>query len=277
MTAPKPGLVDPLHRGSHDDMEWTVFLRSAAALAPFWALQAEEGMRNVGDDPALMSALRRRGIEMENAMFGTTCGVNTHKGLIFALSILAGAAGSLLKTDDISAERICGRAGEIAGPSCASELEAIREQGEERAKTHGEVIFLRYGVGGIRKEVMNAFPTLLRYGLPALETALSGGCAMNDAALSALLAIMAHCEDTNIIHRAGFEFWHGAYREHALEAAEKFNPQKPGQYEALRNIENLLLAQRASPGGAADLLSCTLFLYRSKITDNICHKEEGYA
>jgi len=273
MTAPKPGLVDPLGSGCHDDMEWGVSLRSASVLAPFWAEQAAEGIRH-SDDEALMSALRARGLEMERAMFDTTGGVNTHKGLIFALSLLAAAAGSCLQTGDGSPANICRRAGEIAAPCCAAEFEAIRSRGATGNATHGEAIYLRYGVGGIRKEAMNGFPTPLRYGLPALEAALEAGCAPGDAALAALLALMAHCEDTNIIHRAGYDFWRVSYKKTASDASARFNPLKPGRYGALTELESLLLAHRASPGGAADLLTCTLFLYRSKITDNIFSKEE---
>ncbi len=269
LAAPKPGLVDPVHCGSHSDMSWITFLRSAARLAPFWAEQAEEGM-NTRDDDALMTNLRARGVEMENAMFEATEGINTHKGLVFALSLLTGAAGSCLaRYGACTPERICRRAAEIAAPACRAEFEKMTSGGPDHASTHGQRIFLRHGTGGIRKEAMNGFPTLLEHGLPSLETALSSGADLNDAALSALLALMEHCEDTNVVHRAGFDFWQGIYRERVLEASSRFDPLRPGSYEALRDLDDLLLAYRASPGGAADLLACTLFLYRSKIPGNI--------
>lgn len=274
VTAPKPGLVDPLHRGSHDDMSWVTFLQSASALAPFWSEQALEGFR-CSDTAGLMSKLRRRGIEMERVMFEATNGVNTHKGLVFALSLLTGAAGSCLRAGRCAPEEICRHAAEIVAPTCLLEFEKIRARGPDNASTHGEKIFLQHGVGGIRKEAMNGFPTLLDHGLPALEAALAAGAKMNEAALASLLSIMAHCEDTNVIHRAGFEFWRGKYKETVARIAAKFDPTRPGHYEALRELESLLLAYRASPGGAADLLACTLFLYRSKIPDNIPAKEEA--
>lgn len=269
LTAPKPGLVDPLHCGSHCDMSWITFLHSAAALAPFWAEQAAEGLLS-RDDDALMAGLRARGIEMESAMFEATEGVNTHKGLVFALSLLAGAAGSCLaRYGACTPERICKRAAEIAAPVCREEFEKISCAGLERASTHGQKIFLRHGIGGIRKETMDGFPMLLERGLPSLEAALSSGAGLNDAALSALLSIMAGCEDTNVIHRGGFDFWRATYRERASATFERFDPAQPGRYEALKELDDLLLAHRASPGGAADLLVCTLFLYRSKIPGNI--------
>lgn len=267
VTAPKPGLVDPLHSGCHDDMSWITFLCSASALAPFWRAQALEGIR-CPDVSALMPSLRRRGLEMERAMFAATGGINTHKGLVFALSLLAGAAGNCLRTGRCAPKDICARAAEIARPSCLEEFRSLsgREPGE--AASHGERIFLKYGVGGIRREAADGFPAVLSHGLPALERSLAGGASLNDAALAALFAIMAHCEDTNVIHRAGFEFWRGKYKMAAARAASKFDPARPGKYEALQELEALLTANRASPGGAADLLACTLFIYRSKISDN---------
>lgn len=268
VTAPKPGLVDPLHSGSHDDMSWITFLRSASVLAPFWSEQASEGLR-CADTAELMPKLRGRGVEMERVMFESTDGVNTHKGLVFALSLLAGAAGNCLSAGSCAPAEICRRAAEIASPSCLRQFETIRGRSPRGASSHGETIFLRHGVGGIRKEAMDGFPTLLSYGLPALEMSLASGASLNDAALASLLTIMSRCEDTNVIHRAGFEFWRGRYKEAVALAVSKFDPARPGGYEALGELENLLLAYRASPGGAADLLACTLFLYRSKIPDDI--------
>jgi triphosphoribosyl-dephospho-CoA synthetase len=86
----------------------------------------------------------------------------------------------------------------------------------------------------------------------------------NDAALRALLTLMSTCEDTNVIHRAGIDFWRGEYLERTREALEAFNPLEP-DYGPLLELDGFLAGKRASPGGAADLLACTLFLYRSKI------------
>ena len=63
MTTPKPGLVDSEGSGCHDDMDCALFLKSARAIAPFWARQARAGLE--GTPPELaMERLRSTGVEM---------------------------------------------------------------------------------------------------------------------------------------------------------------------------------------------------------------------
>ena len=95
MTAPKPGLVDSEGSGCHDDMDCALFLKSARALAPFWIRQARAGLD--GTPPELAAArLRAAGVEMERAMAEATGGVNTHKGLVYLMSLLLYGAGFAL-------------------------------------------------------------------------------------------------------------------------------------------------------------------------------------
>jgi triphosphoribosyl-dephospho-CoA synthetase len=270
-TTPKPGLVDSCGTGAHSDMDWALFMLSASALAPYWPKQVLDGMTccETGRYPELFGKLRSRGVEMELAMLEATGGVNTHKGLIFALSLLTGAAGVCLNEGDCSPWKIRKKSSEIASPFMEEEFERIKNlRGAKRGQiSHGEKIFLKHGIGGIRSEAMRAFPSL-GPSLEAYETALDEGARANDAALFALLTLMTICEDTNIIHRAGIKFWRGEYLKRAKETLKNFNPLK-ADYMPLFKLDEFLVRNGASPGGAADLLACTLFLYRSKISDNI--------
>jgi hypothetical protein len=83
-TAPKAWSCRQVGSGAHDDMDFATFLLSAAALR-FLAPTGPESLQGVHPDRAL-KVLRKTGIEMDRAMFEATSGVNTHKGLIFALS-----------------------------------------------------------------------------------------------------------------------------------------------------------------------------------------------
>lgn len=271
MISPKPGLVDPANCGSHRDMDWTTFLQSASALSPFWGEQAHEGLRHEHYKPSgdLMAKLRLRGVRMEDAMFAVTGGVNTHKGLIFVLSLLLGAAGLCASRGDRGAQAICTAASEIVGPTARADLAAIRaKEAAGEPLSHGERVYCRYGIGGIRSEAANGFPSLLS-SLEVLENALAKGASLHDAALASLMRLMMCCEDTNVIHRSGFDFWNGAYREMTAEADRRFDPVSPGDYVPLARLNECLLERSATPGGAADLLTCTLFLYRSKMLGNI--------
>lgn len=92
---PKPGLVDPAHSGSHEDMDFFTFQRSAAAISSFFPRFFAAG-EWIADDPAfLLAVLRLIGLEAEEAMYETTGYINTHKGLIFSLGLVLGAAGEV--------------------------------------------------------------------------------------------------------------------------------------------------------------------------------------
>lgn len=271
-TAPKPGLVDSYGNGAHSDMDWALFMVSASALAPYWPQQILDGMicGETGRFADLFGRLRARGIKMERAMLGATGGINTHKGLIFALSLLAGAAGVCLNDGDCAPEEIRKKSSEIAYPFMEEEFERIKTRGTRRGRrggqvTHGEKIFLKHGIGGIRSEAMKAFPSL-GPSLEAYEKALGAGARANDAALLALLTLMTICEDTNVIHRAGIKFWRGEYLKRVKETLKNFDPLE-ADYGPLFRLDDFLVRNNASPGGAADLLACTLFLYRSKIPE----------
>lgn len=267
----KPGLVCPDSPGSHTDMNWVTFIIGASALAPFWQLQAENGLRTGHYKPLRRVAekLRETGRKMELAMFGATGGINTHKGLIFALSLLLGAMGAVAAGGNFSRERVFETAGRIIAPVVRDDFEEITRKGKRDERlTHGESIYLAHGIGGIRAEAARGYPSVKK-ALESFEGALGMGAPYGDAALKALLILMTSCEDTNVIHRGGIEFWRGEYRDAAREAEGMFNPLAPGDYEPVRALDRLLVERGASPGGAADMLACTLFMYRSKIPDNI--------
>ena len=269
MTAPKPGLVDPLGPGCHADMDLRTFLQSADAIRRFWHSQAMVGLSGISCESAL-PMLRSIGIEMETSMFAATCGINTHKGLIYLMSLLLYGAGfSLYNGMPLSPEAVAAFASSAVKGTVEKELLPLRLRPDINRMTHGEKLFVLHGVTGIRGEAEAGFPSVLNAGLPAFNAAVSAGAGRNEASLAALLAIMEVNEDSNVIHRGGFDFWTHEYRSAVREAREKFDPLS-GCYKAILDLEKFFMLRRVSPGGAADLLSCTLFL--DKITSPACQQ-----
>ncbi|NLI95804.1 MAG: triphosphoribosyl-dephospho-CoA synthase [Synergistaceae bacterium] len=259
-TGPKPGLVDPFSCGAHDDMDYVTFLASISALSPYWSQQARIGLD--GTPPArAMERLRPVGLEMERAMARATGGVNTHKGLIFALSLLLFGAGSGLRR---SGRVDPGEAAELAASAVAesvrAEFDHLSRSGLPAARTHGETLFLKHGITGIRGEAASGFPSVIEQGLPALKQALQSGASLQDAALHAFFAIAAVCEDSNVISRGGFDFWRETHLPRMRALSEPLPPYSPGFIQGLQALDAEYASLRISPGGAADLLSCTLFL-----------------
>src|SRR5215216_6849865 len=88
---PKPALVDRRGGGAHDDMDLDMLRLSAYALHPTFGALTDRAhycapSRRLRED---LAAIGRRG---EGAMFAVTGGVNTHRGAIWTLGLLAAAA-----------------------------------------------------------------------------------------------------------------------------------------------------------------------------------------
>ena len=93
--------------------------------------------------------------------------------------------------------------------------------------------------------------------LEALREWKALGVSQNDAALYALLRLIAHVEDTNMIHRGGSQ--EAARRR--TEARDLFPVLTPETIvPRLRHLDKSYIAANLSPGGCADLLSLAMAL-----------------
>jgi len=198
---PKPGLVDRANSGAHADMDFFTFMSSAAALRSYFDCCAQIGAAAVQAEPNFLPELQRLGREAESNMFTMTGGINTHKGMIFSLGILAACTGYLGNRQEVmTAEEICQTAARLCKGLCAAAYQGLRDKPETQ-RTKGEKMCLRYGVMGVRGEAEAGFPSLCRISLPHYRQCRADGMEMNDALVDTLLALMAGTEDTNILGR----------------------------------------------------------------------------
>lgn len=254
---PKPGLVDQRNSGSHRDMDHALFEKSAAALAPFWGTCFMTGRETAGCLPEeTFRQLRVVGLEAERAMFDATDGVNTHKGAIFLLGTLCGAAGRLWAIDGVrpDSERLMAECRKMTASAMNTEFDRVRQQG---AHTAGERFYLSLGLRGARGEIAEGFPSVKERALPKMKKILAQGIPEEHAAAIVLLHLIALGTDTNLFHRGGSD---GA--AWAAQEAEKLI--KEDHIPSLHEIEMLdheFIQRNLSPGGCADLLAVTLFLH----------------
>jgi holo-ACP synthase / triphosphoribosyl-dephospho-CoA synthase len=265
---PKPGLVDRAGVGSHDDMDFFTFLDSSAAISGAFFDLATLGYDDRGEDlDRLLPELRVLGLAMEEAMFAATGDVNTQRGLIFLLALALVAAGrTLAEASAFSPARFREIVRRICAGMVARELGPLAEAGRT-GDTHGASVFQRFGLplgGGVRAEAEAGFPTVFETGLPALEaearTGLPhrGDADMQTALDAALFALIAANPDSNVLHRGGAEALTGLQqRARALCAAR----QPTARSAARAELFEFVARHRLSPGGSADLLALTLFLY----------------
>ena len=243
---PKPGLVDQRGPGAHDDMDVELLLRSAEALREsLTACASAATALPVGRELRVqLGVVGRAG---ERAMLSATGGVNTHRGALWALGLLAAGAAQGAGATEIA--RIAGRLAQIPDLQAAG----------DRAPSHGERARFRYGSLGARGEAGAGFPHVLSIGLPTLRAGRDRGCEELDGRRDALLAIMASLDDTCLLHRGGAAGLALVQREAGAILAEGGAGTARGRARIDRLDETMRRA-RLSPGGSGDLLAATLFL-----------------
>ena len=253
-TTPKPGLVDRANSGSHRDMDLFTFAASTAALQPYFRRCAELG-DETADRPApeAFEALRREGRLAEGDMLRATGGVNTHRGAIFSMGLLCAAAGRLGRAAWGSPEALLDECARMTAGLTDRDLAGLAP---EAARSVGQRLYLERGIAGARGEAELGFPLVREHGLPRLEAGLARGLSLNDAGCAALVEIMAHNVDTNVIHRGGME---GQEETAALAAALLDREPFPSR-ESMAELDAALIGKNISPGGSADLLSMCYML-----------------
>ena len=255
-TTPKPGLVDRANSGSHRDMDIFTFLASAAALQPYFLECARIG-QETREKPSyeVFPLLRAAGRQADRDMLAATGGINTHKGAIYTMGILCGAAGRLWTAEKEHPEEaaLLAECGQIAGSAARADFADMEKNS---AVTAGQKLYLEHGIRGIRGQVADGLPALKDLALPMLKKGLARGESLNDAGSAALLHLIAGVTDTNMVSRGGFEKAEAVRRELKALLAKDPNPAK----EAIEALDAAFIRDNLSPGGCADLLAASYFV-----------------
>lgn len=254
-TTPKPGLVDRLNNGSHQDMDIFTFMNSSAALWPYFAQCVRVG-QDTAARPAFetLAALRWPGKLAEGTMLSATSGVNTHKGAIFSLGLVCAALGRLEREKWGRPKLVLDQVSAMMAGTVERELAGLTEK---TAATAGQRFFLRYGVTGVRGQAEAGFPAVLEYGLPTLEHGLRLGKSVDEAGAAAMLALLAHAADTNMISRGGID----VQREIAARLCELLSADCWPDRETIADLDREFIRRNLSPGGSADLLALCYLLH----------------
>lgn len=257
-TTPKPGLVDRCDNGAHQDMDYYTFTASTEAIVPFMDKMFLLGYSWSSNDLSMLfHMLRQIGKEAENAMFAATGGVNTHKGMIFSMGAVSAAAGLFYRHHGtFHPEEIL----LLTGQLCHDVIEADFKRIDRRnPRTHGELLYLRYGAKGIRGEVQQGFPSIRTASLPALRAQRAKCADDNEAYLNTLLALMATVDDTNVLIRTS-TLMQNVVKTSARQILEMGGASSTRGMEALRQLNTKFIQLNISPGGCADLLAVTILL-----------------
>lgn len=246
--SPKPGLVSLIDVGAHDDMDYMDFLKSSLVLYDYFKISYELGEKSKGED---FLELREYGKLYEDKMKAVTGGANTHKGIIFSLGLMVYASAIEMRKENFSFEKVIERVAYL-NRGISNELKI------EKAETHGEKNYKKYGLKGIREEAEEGFKKTLM-GLAFLKEA-EKKTNFDYALTGTLFYFMALIEDSNIIKRGGLEGLEFLKETSSRVLENKLYENEDGMRE-IKKINEEYKRRNLSPGGCADFLILTLYFY----------------
>ena len=249
-TTPKPGLVDKDNNGAHRDMDYALMQRSIHTLHPYFVQLALLGCT---DALPTHTSIRDIGIEAEKAMLSATNGVNTHKGALFSMGLAVVAAAHEKDTDSLQ-----------------TTIKALAASFPDTNGTHGsKAKLLSKGTTAIKGALDNAregYEMLFAEWLPFYIERRKERDA--HTLHKTLLRIICDLDDTNVIYRTDLATAEEVKQEaralldsfskaHTAEDKEK---RIAAELLALKDMDKRYTARNISPGGAADMLSLTIFI-----------------
>lgn len=253
-TTPKPGLVDKDNNGAHRDMDYALMQRSIDTLHPYFVKLALLGC---ADALPTHTSIRDVGIEAEKAMLSATNGVNTHKGALFSMGLAVVAAAHEEREIAANEEQILKErnGGEDVLVSLQTTIKALAASFPDTNGTHGsKAKLLSKGTTAIKGALDNAregYEMLFAEWLPFYIERRKERDAYT--LHKTLLRIMCDLDDTNVIYRTD------------LATAEKVKQEARALLDsfskaALKDMDRHYTTRNISPGGAADMLSLTIFI-----------------
>lgn len=253
-TTPKPGLVDKDNNGAHRDMDYALMQRSIDTLRPYFVKLALLGC---ADALPTHTSIRDIGIEAEKAMLSATNGVNTHKGALFSMGLAVVAAAHEERKIAANEEQILKErnGGEDVLVSLQTTIKALAASFPDTNGTHGsKAKLLSKGTTAIKGALDNAregYEMLFAEWLPFYIERRKERDA--HTLHKTLLRIMCDLDDTNVIYRTDLATAEEVKQE-ARALLDNFSE------TALKDMDRHYTTRNISPGGAADMLSLTIFI-----------------
>ena len=241
-TTPKPGLVDRHDNGSHKDMDLALMSRSIDTLQPFMVQLALYGY-SCGENYEIpdVQTVRNIGLEAEKAMLNATNGVNTHRGALFAMGLATLSAAWCMSRDGI-----------VNSKQLRELIMQVAGQFPATAGTHGNEAVNAYRVTGALDMAKAGYTLLFDNWLPAYKRYLADDTTTAPHRL--LLLVMSQLDDTNVIHRVGFDQAHQVKQE-AMALLEDYST------AGMEAMNRDYISRNISPGGSADMVALTLFIH----------------
>lgn len=235
-TTPKPGLVDKHDSGAHKDMDYNLMYESIKVLHHYFYKLA---YLVYNSEKLPVEEIKQIGMEAEKNMFLRTGGVNTYKGALFSMGLVLSSATYVYKTHNF-----------VDKSSLQNNIKLLSSEFSQPTDTHGEEVLKKNKIQGALSSAQQGYILLFDRWLPFI---INNG-KQEIELIKLLFLIIGDLDDTNIYHRKGKQIAEKV-KEKAKSLLNNFS---------LSEVEKLnkeFIKENISPGGAADMLSLTLFVY----------------
>lgn len=252
--SPKAGLVTRNSNGSHKDMNFYTFLESSFALRKYFLDCFRHSEKYKFESEEFFKELRNLGKEAEINMLKATNAINTHKGTIFSMGILISVISQCMKEDKLNLLKIIDRIKKMCKP-----LED--ELGLSLQNTSGEKIYQKYKIKGARGLALEGYSIVLDDGIKKIYN-LEKDLDLEIAFIMLLFYYMSILDDTNIIARSNIETLEKVRKK--SEKLYKKNLEELNEIKIkidMSVLNEYFIEKNISPGGSADLLILTIFIY----------------
>ena len=174
-------------------------------------------------------------------MLNATSGVNTHRGALFSmgLTILA-ASWCIMHNGTINEEQLHDLIRQFAGGFSPT------------SGTHGNNVVNAHRVTGALDLAKTGYEQLFNTWLPAYGSYLTEDAAT--ASHKLLLLVMSQLDDTNVIHRVGYDQAQQVKQE-ARALLDNYST------AGMEKMNRDYIARNISPGGSADMVALTIFIH----------------
>lgn len=235
-TTPKPGLVDKADNGAHSDMDYNLMLKSIYSLHPYFT---KLSCLAYNEDVINIDKIKTIGIEAEKQMLFTTNGVNTYKGALFSMGLVLYAASYLCQQRD-----------KVQEQQLQKTIKLLSTKFSQPDDTHGKKVIEKHNIKGALNSAIDGYPLLFDEWLPFFIKHKNE----EHSLIKLLLFIMTNLDDTNIYYRKGEEVV-AHVKQQAQEILDDFS------IDRVEKLNREFVKENISPGGAADMLSLTLFIH----------------
>lgn len=235
-TTPKPGLVDKADNGAHSDMDYNLMLKSIHSLHPYFT---ELSCLAYNEDVINIDKIKTIGIEAEKQMLFTTNGVNTYKGALFSMGLVLYAASYLCQQRD-----------KVQEQQLQKTIKLLSTKFSQPDDTHGKKVIEKHNIKGALNSAIDGYTLLFDEWLPFFIKHKNE----EHSLIKLLLFIMTNLDDTNIYYRKGEEVV-AHVKQQAQEILDDFS------IDRVEKLNKEFVKENISPGGAADMLSLTLFIH----------------